>query len=225
VVRKVSHTARDAPANRVIAWRGGIEDRGARGLDRSLGTLLDGVAMRGSLRNCVEALRLEDVLDTHGLVLFSLDVADYPHATRKVASWILLGMGRLARQFPDRQPERIAGLGSVIQVQRVSPAGAPRALLLVDEVGALGHSARHLRGLVGRARETGLAVVLATQGPSDLEAVDRALLPQAAAGHGVATRVPPGQPAGRRAHAGAVRTRVRRGPDALQRRSIQHTTR
>jgi hypothetical protein len=35
-----------------------------------------------------------------------------------------------------------------------------------------------LRGLVGRARESGLAVVLATQGPSDLEAVDRALLPQ-----------------------------------------------
>jgi hypothetical protein len=56
--------------------------------------------------------------------------------------------------------------------------GVPRALLLVDEVGALGHSARHLRGLVGRARESGLAVVLATQGPSDLEAVDRALLPQ-----------------------------------------------
>jgi hypothetical protein len=51
-------------------------------------------------------------------------------------------------------------------------------LLLVDEVGALGASARHLRGLVGRAREAGLAVVLATQGPSDLEAVDHALLSQ-----------------------------------------------
>jgi TraM recognition site of TraD and TraG len=56
--------------------------------------------------------------------------------------------------------------------------GPARALLLVDEVGALGSAARHLRGLVGRAREAGLAVVLATQGPSDLEAVDRALLPQ-----------------------------------------------
>src|SRR5207237_6374352 len=53
-----------------------------------------------------------------------------------------------------------------------------RALLLVDEVGDLGSSARHLRGLVGRARESGLAVVLASQGPSDLEAVDRSLLPQ-----------------------------------------------
>src|SRR2546429_60162 len=57
--------------------------------------------------------------------------------------------------------------------------GEPAALLLVEEVGALGRSARHLRGLVGRARESGLAVVLATQGPSDLEAVDRALPPQA----------------------------------------------
>src|SRR6185437_8690024 len=122
---------------------------------------LDGVAMRGSLRSCPEALRLEDALDTRGLVLFSLDVADYPHATRKVASWVLLGMGRLARQL--------------------SPASTvgPAALLVVDEVGALGTAARHLRGLVGRARESGLAVVLATQGPSDLEAVDRALLPQA----------------------------------------------
>jgi hypothetical protein len=117
--------------------------------------------MRGSLRSCPEALRLRDVLDTNGLVLFSLDVADYPHATRKVASWVLLGMGRLARQLGDFQS-----------------FGNPRALLLVDEVGALGSAARHLRGLVGRARESGLAVVLATQGPSDLEAVDRALLAQ-----------------------------------------------
>jgi HNH endonuclease len=94
--------------------------------------------------------------------LSSLDVADYPHATRKVASWILLGMGRLAKSSMS---------GS-------SMGSGPRALLLVDEVGALGHSARHLRGLVGRARESGLGIVLATQGPSDLEAVDRALLPQ-----------------------------------------------
>ena len=78
---------------------GGIEDSGARGLDRALGTLLDGVALRGVLRTCPEAVRLEDVLDTRGLVLFSLDTAEYPHATRKVASWILLGMGRLARHL------------------------------------------------------------------------------------------------------------------------------
>jgi hypothetical protein len=153
---------------RVAEWiqrlehqHGGVEDSGARGLDRALGILLDGPAMLGSLRSCPEALRLEDVLDTNGLVLFKLDAAEYPHATRKVASWILLGMGRLARQLAT------------------SPvASTPRALLLVDEVGALGSAARHLRGLVGRARESGLAVVLATQGPSDLEAVDHALLPQ-----------------------------------------------
>ena len=155
--------------DRLDHQRGGVEDSGARGLDRSLGVLLDGVAMRGSLRSCPEALRLEDVLDTRGLVLFSLDVADYPHATRKVASWVLLGMGRLARQ-----------LGDVTLRERAAQQlkGTPRALLLVDEVGALGSAARHLRGLVGRAREAGLAVVLATQGPSDLEAVDRALLSQ-----------------------------------------------
>jgi TraM recognition site of TraD and TraG len=147
---------------------GGVEDSGARGLDRALGILLDGPAMLGSLRSCPEALRLEDVLDTNGLVLFKLDAAEYPHATRKVASWVLLGMGRLARQLQ----------GAEVSWVRGSHGSRPRALLLVDEVGALGSAARHLRGLVGRAREAGLAVVLATQGPSDLEAVDRALLSQ-----------------------------------------------
>jgi hypothetical protein len=165
--------------DRLEHQRGGVEDSGARGLDRALGILLDGPAMLGSLRSCPESLRLEDVLDTNGLVLFKLDAAEYPHATRKVASWVLLGMGRLARQLPDMQPrpEHI-GLGNVVRVERAVPGGSPRALLLVDEVGALGSAARHLRGLVGRARESGLAVVLATQGPSDLEAVDRSLLPQ-----------------------------------------------
>ncbi|HVQ42377.1 MAG TPA: hypothetical protein VMS54_09225, partial [Vicinamibacterales bacterium] len=127
--------------DRLEHQRGGIEDSGARGLDRSLGVLLDGVAMRGSLRQCPEAIRLEDVLDTNGLVLFKLDAAEYPHASRKVAAWVLLGMARLARQFGERK----------------SAETEPRALLLVDEVGALGSSARHLRGLVGRARESGLA--------------------------------------------------------------------
>jgi len=144
--------------HRLEHQHGGIEDSGARGLDRALGTLLDGVALRGSLKHCAQAIRLEDVVDTNGLVLFKLDAAEYPHATRKIASWVLLGMGRVARTLVTSQPLA--------------------ALLLVDEVGALGSSARHLRGLVGRAREAGLAVVLATQGPSDLEAVDHALLPQ-----------------------------------------------
>lgn len=135
----------------------GTEESGVQDLQRSLGTLLDGVAMRGSLATGPGALRLEDVIETNGLVLFSLDVADYPHATRKMGAWVLLAMQRLARTLPEQHK---------------------RCLLLVDEVGALGPQAKHLRGLVGRARESGLAVVVATQGPSDLEAVDRALLSQ-----------------------------------------------
>jgi len=132
------------------------------------------VAMRGSPRNYPEALRLDDVLDTNGLVLFSLDDLTYPHATRKVAAWVLLGMGRLARHLPE--------VGEfLVRPPAISPtSGSQRALLLVDEVGALGTAARHLRGLVGRAREAGLAVVLATQGLTDLEAVDRALVHRAA---------------------------------------------
>lgn len=159
------HRARDS---RIADWlerlshqHGGIEDSGARGLDRALGTLLDGVAMRGLPRSRPEALRLDHVLNTNGVVLFQLDAAEYPNATRKVASWILLAMARLARELPAATDQ----LGS-------------RALLLVDEVGALGGSARHVRGLVGRARESGLAVVLATQGLSDLHAVQPALVDQ-----------------------------------------------
>lgn len=79
----------------------GIEDSCARGLDRALGTLLDGVAMHGSLQACPRALQLEDVLATSGLVLFKLDAAEYPHATRKVAAWVLLGMARVAHQLGD----------------------------------------------------------------------------------------------------------------------------
>ncbi len=159
------HRGRDS---RITEWlqrlehqHGGIEDSGARGLDRALGILLDGPAMRGSLRTCPEALRLEDVIDTRGLVLFSLDELTYPHATRKIAAWVLLAMGRLSRQLPAAD----------------DPNG-PRALLVCDEIGSLGSAARHLRPLVGRAREAGLSVVMATQGMSDLEAVDRALVHQ-----------------------------------------------
>ena len=73
----------------------------------------------------------------------------------------LLAMGRLARTLPATTED-----------------GAPRALLLVDEIGSLGSAARHLRPLAGRTREAGLSVVMATQGLSDLEAVDRALVHQ-----------------------------------------------
>jgi hypothetical protein len=99
--------------------------------------LRDGVAVRGSLRSGPEALRLEDVLNARGPVLFRLDVADYPHATRKVASWVLLGMGRLARQMSTPS----------------STMATPRALLLVDEVAHWARRHGICKGWwVGRAR-------------------------------------------------------------------------
>ena len=125
-----------------------IEEAGARDLERVLGNLLDGVALGGSLGTGPEAIRLEDVVDTNGLVLFKLDEHQYPHATRKIAAWLLLGMGRVARQLPT--PVK----------------GAPAALLLVDEVGALGTAARHLRGLVGRAARPASPSSLQRRGPA-----------------------------------------------------------
>jgi hypothetical protein len=41
-------------------------------------------------------------------VLFSLDAAEYPHASRKVASWLPLGMGRLARHLTLVRALRLA---------------------------------------------------------------------------------------------------------------------
>ena len=103
---------------RLLQQRGGIEDSGARVSIAHWGCCSTALRGRGSLRTCPEALRLSDVLETNGLVLFQLDAAEYPHATLKVASWILLAMGRVARAIKD-----------------TPDGGSGRALLLVDEVG------------------------------------------------------------------------------------------
>jgi hypothetical protein len=56
--RLAPHCSRDT---RIADWLDrGIEDRGAPGLDRALGILLDGPAIRGGLRTSPEVLRLED---------------------------------------------------------------------------------------------------------------------------------------------------------------------
>jgi hypothetical protein len=99
-----------------------------------------------------EALRLEDVLARTGLAQFQARWGRIHARHAEGGQLHPVRHGRLAGQLPELDTT---------------------ALLLVDEIGALGTEARHLRGLVGRARESGLAVVLATQGPSDPEAVDR----------------------------------------------------
>jgi hypothetical protein len=109
---------------------GDIEDSGARGFERSLGRSWTAWRCADRCGRCGS----RDMLDTNPLVLFSLDAAVCPHARRKVASWILLSICRLARTSSS-------GMRTVV----------PRALLLVDEVGALGHQARHLPGLIGHA--------------------------------------------------------------------------
>jgi hypothetical protein len=196
------------PDERIGRWlnqlrrRDAVDDAGARDLDRALGSLLDRPALRGSLNGGPEALRLDDVLETRGLVLFSLDVADYPHASRKVA-WLLLAIGRLAGALP-------------------ATGGHTRALLLVDEVSALGSSARHLRGLAGRAREAGLSVVLANEGPERPGGYRSSGAAPGPAGHGLATCIPTALARGRRAHAGAIRQALGRGRGLERPRVLDH---
>jgi hypothetical protein len=132
---------------RLAHQHGGIEDSGARGLDRALGTLLDGVALRGSLRHCPEAFSLDDVM---------------------ASSWCCSSWTpRSTRTPPGRSPPGccLAWAGSC-EIGRKLPIRPVRCCW----------STRLAPGLERQA--AGLAVVLATQGPSDLEAVDRALLAQ-----------------------------------------------
>src|SRR5207237_1134170 len=89
------------------------------------------------------------------------DAAEYPQATRKIPAWGLLARGRSG--------------SAVGRLRRPAPACGGRCSWSTrwarwDPVQA------NLRGLVGQARLSGLAVVLATQGASGLEAVDALLL-------------------------------------------------
>jgi len=91
-------------------------------------------------------------------VLFSLDAAAYPLEAAKVGAWALLDL------------VRVAGL-----LQREGWGETRQAYFVVDEFSALGPEGRHVVPVLARAREAGVACVVATQGLADLARVDRAL--------------------------------------------------
>lgn len=98
-----------------------------------------------SLGTATDAIRLEDVVQARTTLLLSL--GGYPSLSRILGGWALLAMQRACLSVPK---------GS-------------RALMVVDELGALDGQARHIRRLLTLGREAGVGVVLAAHGPSQLD--------------------------------------------------------
>jgi hypothetical protein len=141
------------PIARNVAEMGKAEEEGVAGFKVRFGSVVEGVA-GDSLGAEPDALVLEDAVRAGRVVLFSLDAAAYPSVAAKLGAWVLLDL------------VRVAGL---LQAEE-RPFYA-----VVDEFSALGAEGRHVVPLLARAREAGVAVVVATQGLADLERVDRAL--------------------------------------------------
>jgi hypothetical protein len=145
------------PIARKLTEMGKAGEEGVAGFAARFGVVVEGAAAR-SLGTGRGAIALEDLIAQGRTVLFSLDAAAYPTLAAKIGAWVLLDL------------VRVAGL-----LQADGWADRTRLYAVVDEFSALGAEGRHVVPLLARAREAGVAVVLATQGLADLERVDRAL--------------------------------------------------
>jgi Type IV secretion-system coupling protein DNA-binding domain/FtsK/SpoIIIE family len=145
-----------APVRRRLGEMGRAAEEGVDGFAQRFGVVAEGVAGR-SLGAGPDALLLEHAVAAGRVVLFSLDAAAYPTLAAKLGAWVLLDLGR------------VAGL-----LQAAGGEGT-RLYVAVDEFSALGAEGRQIVPLLARAREAGVACVVATQGLADLERVDRTL--------------------------------------------------
>jgi type IV secretory pathway TraG/TraD family ATPase VirD4 len=122
------------------------------------GVVVEGVAGPSFGANA-GALVLEEAIRAGHPVLFSLDAATYPTLAAKIGAWVLLDL------------VRVAGL---LQEEGWADEGH-QCYVVIDEFSALGAEGRHIVPLLARAREAGVACVVATQGLADLARVDHAL--------------------------------------------------
>jgi len=103
-------------------------------------------------------LALEAAIRQGRTVLFSLDAAAYPLEAAKVGAWALMDL------------VRVAGL-----LQEDGWGVGHQAYFVIDELSALREEGRHVVPVLARAREAGIACVVATQGLADLTAINRAM--------------------------------------------------
>jgi hypothetical protein len=114
-------------------------------------TLLEGVA-GGGLGVGDGTLVLEQTVRARRPVLFSLAVEAYQDTGRKIGTWALLEMQRVAAALRSDQWARRGG----------------RCLLVLDEFGQLGRETSRVVTLLEMARSAGIGVLLATQGITSL---------------------------------------------------------
>jgi hypothetical protein len=145
---------------------GRAEEEGVAGFAARFGVVLEGEAGPG-LGTGPGALVLEDAVRAGRVVLFSLDAAAYPSLAPKLGAWVLLDLVRVAGLLQRE--------GWADGDEEEGALGARQCYVVVDEFSALGEEGRHVVPLLARAREAGVACVLATQGLADLARVDRAL--------------------------------------------------
>lgn len=166
LIRRVAEAAeaqgRAAPAElehvtRLIGDMEKTQHEGVAGFASRYGVTVEGAVGTG-LGTGAGALVLEEALAGGRTVLFSLDAAAYPLEARKVGAWALLDLVRVAGAL------QAEGWGDHQQ-----------AYFVVDEFSALEEEGRHVVPVLARAREAGIACVVATQGLADLARVDRAL--------------------------------------------------
>ncbi len=157
---------------------GHAEAEGVAGFAARYGVVVEGVAGR-SLGTGPGALVLEAAIRAGRTVLFSLDAAAYPHLAAKLGAWALLDLvwvaGALQAQgWADTGAADVPGGRDGRGAGHAGHAGR-QCYVVVDEFSALGEEGRHIVPLLARAREAGLACLLATQGLADLAAVLRPL--------------------------------------------------
>jgi hypothetical protein len=133
-----------------------VEAEGVQTFAAGLARMVLGPAGR-SLGNGPEAFTIRQAVAEHRIVLFSLDTAALPDATRRVAGWAFLAVrALLSDRLDDENP-------------------VP-CLVAVDEAHRVGWTARLAVDILAIGREARVPVVLASQGPSDVHDLGHHLL-------------------------------------------------
>src|SRR5262249_2651089 len=96
-------------------------------------------AVGPSLGSGVDAIRLEDVVQARTTLLISLDARRSPSLAQILGGWALVAMQRACLHVPRGNS----------------------CLMVVDELGSLGHQARHVEPLLAMGRDAGVGVVVA----------------------------------------------------------------
>lgn len=130
---------------------------GVTGLADRFSHLVEGDA-RFSLGEAVDAIELDKVIRSKQWVHIALPGDQYPLQVETIAAWLLRDLALVSA--------------------RLVAEGWGRdhvAVVVIDELGAMGLGARHVVDLFARAREAGLVLIVALQSMADVRAISQSL--------------------------------------------------